>query len=239
MSDGSPARVAVVTGASRGIGRATALALARAGYRVGICARGADALAAVAAELTELGAGVEAAAIDVGDEAAVRELFGRVDRRWGRLDVLINNAAVLHLRAFADLDAATWDDVMATNVRGAFLCSREAFRLMPRNGGGQIVNLSSLSGLRGPEKFPGMSSYVVSKYAIMGLTDALAVEGKPLGIRVNAVTPGAVDTDMLRSTGTDLAPGVTPDDVAAIIMLLLDQAAKPISGANLEIFSNA
>jgi NAD(P)-dependent dehydrogenase (short-subunit alcohol dehydrogenase family) len=142
---------------------------------------------------------------------------------------------------FLDLEPALWDEVMAVNLRGAYLCARAAFRQMARQqpSGGSIVNLSSLSGVRGPEKFPGLAAYNVSKAGILALSDILAVEGKPHGIRVNAVSPGAVETEMLRQAGHGLKALATPEDVARTIAFLVSDLSQPATGANLEILSNA
>jgi NAD(P)-dependent dehydrogenase (short-subunit alcohol dehydrogenase family) len=128
--------------------------------------------------------------------------------------------------------------VLGVNLRGVFLCCREAFRAMIPRGGGVIINLSSLSGVKGVEKFPGLSAYNVSKYGVAGLTEILAVEGKPHHIRVIAVSPGAVDTEMLRAAAPHLTPDMTPDNLARILLFLVGDDARPLSGTNLEIFSN-
>jgi NAD(P)-dependent dehydrogenase (short-subunit alcohol dehydrogenase family) len=167
-------------------------------------------------------------------------LFEHTKNTFGTLDVLINNAAVIEVRELIEMDFATWQNVMAINVNGPFLGSREAFKQMIAVGkGGAIVNLSSLSGVRGPEKFKGFSSYVVSKYGVLGLTEILAVEGRPHGIRVNCVSPGAVATAMLKKAAPFLQTKTTPEDVAKTIYFLADDnQSRHITGANIEIFSN-
>ncbi|MFI5302903.1 MAG: SDR family NAD(P)-dependent oxidoreductase, partial [Polyangiales bacterium] len=153
-------------------------------------------------------------------------------------DVLINNAGVLVRGLVGDLSVAQFDEVMRVNVRGAFLCARAAFSRMIVGGhGGSIVNVASLSGVAGVEKFVGYSAYVASKFAVVGLTEALAVEGRAHGIRVNAVSPGAVDTAMLKQGDPSLKSNAKPEDVArSIVFLALDPL---LTGANLPIFSNA
>src|SRR6266849_4285369 len=143
---------------------------------------------------------------DAGDEASVNRFFGELER----LDVLVNNAAILELAPVADMNVETWDELIRVDLRGPFLCSRAAFRLM--GPGGTIVNVSSLSGVSGAEKFPKMSAYVAAKSGLAGLTEALAVEGREHGIRVNAVSPGAVDTPMLRIAGVE-GPALKPAEV--------------------------
>ena len=166
---------------------------------------------------------------DVSDEAQVQRAFGRIER----LDALINCAAQLIKRPIFELTAADWDAQLGAGLRAAFLCSREAFRLM-RDRGGSIVMVSSLSGVAGAEKFPGMAAYVAAKSGLAGLTEALAVEGRPHRIRVNAISPGAVDTPMLRIAGVG-GPRLPPAEVARIIGWLASPESAPLSGSNLRL----
>ena len=242
MGETLKGKVAIITGGGRGIGAATALLFAREGAQVVIASRTSHELQKIIAQIEdESGKGKALAVIaDVSREEEVQKLFGKCLATFGTLDILVNNAAVIEKRDFIDFDAETWDSIMSVNIRGSFLCSREAFRQMQKAGrGGCIVNLSSLSGVRGPEKFPGMSSYVVSKYAVTGLTESLAVEGRPLGIRVNCVAPGAVETAMLRKAAPFLKTSTTPQDVAQTILFLADESqSRHMTGALIEIFSN-
>ncbi|HET7338322.1 MAG TPA: SDR family oxidoreductase, partial [Candidatus Dormibacteraeota bacterium] len=166
---------------------------------------------------------------DVSDESQVKKAFASLDP----LDALIHCAAVLIKRPLVDLSAGDWDAQLGSNLRGAFLCSREAFRLM-RGQGGAIVFVSSLSGVAGAEKFPGMSAYVAAKSGLAGLTEALSVEGRPLGIRVNAISPGAVDTSMLRVAGVEGA-ALKPAEVARVIVWLASPESAPLTGGNLRM----
>jgi NAD(P)-dependent dehydrogenase (short-subunit alcohol dehydrogenase family) len=199
-------------------------------------------LAALLAGIDEEGGAERALAVptDVADEGQVQALFRNAHERFGPVDILVNNAATIEVRNLMDMELATWESVLATNVRGPFLCSREAFRQMSPGGrGGAIVNLGSLSGIRGPEKFPGFGAYIESNYALLGLTESLAVESKPYGIRVNCVAPGAVATAMLQKAAPFLKTWTTPEDVARTILFLADDAqSHHLSGANIEIFSN-
>jgi len=165
---------------------------------------------------------------DVGDDASVNRFFGEL----GRLDALVNNAAILELAAVADMKVELWDEVIRVDLRGAFLCSQAAFRLMKP--GGTIVNVSSLSGVSGTDKFPKMSAYVAAKSGLAGLTEALAVEGRPLGIRVNAVSPASVATDMGRLAGIGQEP-LSPEEVARVITWLATSDSAPLTGANIRI----
>jgi len=168
------------------------------------------------------------AGYDAGDEASVNRFFGELER----LDVLVNNAAILELAPVVDMDVETWDDLIRVDLRGPFLCSRAAFRLM--GPGGTIVNVSSLSGVSGAEKFPKMSAYVAAKSGLAGLTEVLAVEGRSLGIRVNAVSPASVDTEMGRKAGIGQEP-LSPEEVARVIAWLAIPDSAPLTGANIRI----
>jgi NAD(P)-dependent dehydrogenase (short-subunit alcohol dehydrogenase family) len=199
----------VVTGGSGGIGRAVVAELRGRGWDVISLSRREGC--------------------DVSDEAQVQRAFQRIER----LDALINGAAQLIKRPILEVTASDWDAQIDAGLRGAFLCSREAFRLMRRSGG-SIVMVSSLSGVQGAEKFPGMVAYVAAKSGLAGLTEALAVEGRPHGIRVNAISPGAVDTPMLRVAGVE-GPRLQPAEVARIIVWLASPESAPLSGSNLRL----
>jgi NAD(P)-dependent dehydrogenase (short-subunit alcohol dehydrogenase family) len=231
-------KVTIVTGAGSGIGRASALRFARAGARVVLFGRTPEKLAATAAAIGEEGGEALAVPGDVGREEDVQTLFTRTLEAYGRVDILLNCAGVVAVKPFVEMDAATWDRVLSTNLRGTFLCCQHAFRAMATDGG-VILNISSLSGVKGVEKFPGLSAYNVSKAGIASLTEILAVEGKPLHIRVAAVSPGAVDTDMLRQAAPHLHAGMTPEEMAEILLFMADDSGRVLSGTNLEIFSNA
>lgn len=202
-------RTAVVTGGSGGIGAEVVSELRSRGWDVVSLSRREGC--------------------DVSDEAQVKRAFARLDS----LDSLVHCAAELIKGPFEELSAEEWDRQLGASLRGAFLCGREAFRLM-RERGGTIVMVSSLSGVFGAEKFPGMSAYVAAKSGLAGLTEALAVEGRPHGIRVNAVSPGAVDTDMLRIAGVE-GPALAPADVARVIVWLASPESAPLTGANLRM----
>jgi NAD(P)-dependent dehydrogenase (short-subunit alcohol dehydrogenase family) len=231
-------QVALITGGGRGIGAATAEALAHKGADVIIASRTAAELAATVAQLRTAGLSASSLVLDVADEAAVNAAFAGIVAERGRLDILVNNAAILLGGPFAEMAMTDWDRLLAVNLRGAVLCARQAFRLM-RERGGAIVNVSSLGGVPGTEKFPGYAAYTVSKYALTGLTEALAAEGKEHHIRVNAVAPGAVDTAMLRQAAPHLRTRTGPADVAKVIAFLCDPAESGcMTGATLVINSN-
>jgi NAD(P)-dependent dehydrogenase (short-subunit alcohol dehydrogenase family) len=231
-------RLAVVTGASRGIGAATAMAVAAAGAHVVLAARDRRALDGVAGRIKDTGGQATPLATDVSDEAAVERLFGEVSEIGG-LSALVCAAGALTPAPFAETTPAMWRDTLDVNLTGAFLCCRAAFTAMVPAGEGRMVNIASLSGVYATEKFPGLAAYNVSKYGVIGLTEAIAVEGREHGISAICLSPGAVDTEMLRRANPALRPGLTPDDVAELIVALLDSPLAPASGANIPLFSNA
>jgi NAD(P)-dependent dehydrogenase (short-subunit alcohol dehydrogenase family) len=231
-------RVTLVTGASRGIGAATAAALAAAGAHVVLAARDRAALDRVADRIRETGGQAVPVPTDVSDEAAVERLYASVER-VGPLGALVCAAGVLTPAPFAATTSALWHETLGVNLTGTFLCCRAAFTAMAAAGQGRILNIASLSGVYATEKFPGLAAYNVSKYGVIGLTEAIAVEGKEHGISAICLSPGAVDTEMLRRANPALRPGLTPDDVAELIVALLDSPLAPVSGANIPLFSNA
>jgi NAD(P)-dependent dehydrogenase (short-subunit alcohol dehydrogenase family) len=231
-------QVALITGGGRGIGAATAEALARKGAHVIVASRTEAELSATVKQLVGNGYSASSIVLDVADETAVETAFAQTAVNFGRLDILVNNAAILLSGSFADLAMRDWDRLMAVNLRGAVLCAQQAFRLM-RERGGAIVNVSSLGGVPGTEKFPGYAAYTVSKFALTGLTEALAAEGRDRGIRVNGVAPGAVDTAMLRQAAPQLRTRTGPVEVAKVIAFLCDPMESGcMTGAMLVINSN-
>jgi NAD(P)-dependent dehydrogenase (short-subunit alcohol dehydrogenase family) len=231
-------RVAVVTGASRGIGAATAGALAAAGAQVVLAARDGDALDRVADRIRDAGGSATPVPTDVSKDAEVERLFAAAEG-LGQVGALVCAAGVLTPALFAETTSAIWDETLGVNLTGTFLCCRAAFTAMRRGGEGRIVTLASLSGVYATEKFPGLAAYNVSKFGVVGLTEAIAVEGKEHGISAICVSPGAVDTEMLRRANPALRPGLTPGDVGELIVALLDSRLAPASGANIPLFSNA
>lgn len=230
-------RLAVVTGASRGIGAATAEAIAAAGAHVVLAARDGEALDAVARRIRDSGGEATPAPTDVSRVKDVERLFAVVEQA-GTLAALVCAAAVLTSARLTDTTSEIWEETLGVNLTGSFLCCRAAFTAMQSAGGGRIVNIASLSGVYATEKFPGLTAYNASKYGVIGLTEAIAVEGKEHGISAICVSPGAVDTEMLRRANPELRPGLTPDQVAGLIVALLDSPLVPASGANIPLFSN-
>jgi len=231
-------RVVTVTGASRGIGAATAQALAAAGAHVVLAGRDRPALESVARAIREAGGDALAVPTDVSKPADAERLIATTGE-VGPLAALVCAAGVLTRAPFAETTPEIWAETIGVNLTGTFLCCRAAFTAMERAGEGRIITIASLSGVYATEKFPGLAAYNVSKYGVIGLTEAIAVEGKPHGISAICVSPGAVDTEMLRKANPALRPGLQPGDVAALIVALLDSPLVSASGANIPLFSNA
>ena len=213
-------RVVLVTGAGRGIGRSISLALAAAGARVFLTARSADQLEDTAREIRAGGHEAECLPVDVSSEDGVEELFLRLKERFGRLDVVVNNAGTGISGPLAEFSAADFDTLMAINARGVFLCCRKAMQMMVPDRSGYIINISSVVGFKG---YANQAAYAASKHAVMGITKALAVEAQPHGIRVSAVLPGAVDTGLMDALRPDLDKALLmkPEDVADAVLFLL------------------
>ncbi|HEX3108465.1 MAG TPA: SDR family oxidoreductase [Thermoanaerobaculia bacterium] len=223
-------RVVVVTGASSGIGRATAELFAREGALVAIFARSAEKLAQMAGER------VLAVAGDVANEADVEHLFSEVESRFGDCDVLVNNAGTTDVARLIDTTPNRWDRMFAVNVRGSYLATRRALPAMVARRSGAIVNVASISGVIGPEKFPGFVSYCASKAAVIGMTEALAVEVRDAGVRVNCVSPGSVDTPMWAEVSGGAPASMTPEEIAQAIRFLASSESRPMNGQNLNVW---
>ena len=229
-------RIAIVTGASRGIGRGIAMALAARGAVVVAAARGENAAGTVA-EIVAAGGTAEAAAVDVTDSESVTALMAGTVERHGRIDILVNNAGIAHDQLVLRMKRDDWDSVIAANLTGAFVCAQAAVKTMVRQRSGRIISISSVVGQMGNA---GQVNYAASKAGLIGLTKALAREVASRGITVNAVAPGLIDTDMTRAI-TDKAENDwsgqiplgrigTAADVAAAVCFLASDEASYITG---------
>jgi NAD(P)-dependent dehydrogenase (short-subunit alcohol dehydrogenase family) len=236
----SEGRTALVTGASGGIGKAIALELARTGYHVAVNYLDGAGAAEVVAGIEALGRKAFAVQADVGVSADVARMFDEVRERFGRLDVLVNNAAVQTAKPLLDVSDAEWDRVIRTNLTGCFLCTRAAGRLMRERGGGSIVNIGS-GCCKVP--FPGLVAYTASKGGIDMFTKVAAVELGRHGIRVNCVAPGAIEVERTIADDPDysarwaavtpLGRIGTPADVASAVVYLTGPDASFITGQTL------
>ncbi len=209
---------ALVTGATQGIGRATAFALGRAGHRVGVCARTGAKVEALVAELQAEGIEAAGAAADVGDATQVARAVAELTASLGDIEVLVNNAGVLVARPFEELTLEDWDLTMGTNLRSLYLVTRAVLPAMRRRREGAIVNVASLAGRNG---FAGGTAYAASKHAVLGFGRSLMLEVRKEGIRVITICPGSVDTSMLREQPmlkSDPERILRPEDVADTIL---------------------
>jgi len=230
-------KVALVTGASQGIGRATALALAACGARVAMAARNTEKLAALVAEIEGAGGVALAVPMDVADATQVKAGFQQVLAKFGRLDILVNNAAITKDTLALRMKLEDWESVLRTNLTGAHLCIQQALGAMLKQRAGRIINITSVVAETGNA---GQANYVASKAGLIGLTRAIAVEVASRSITVNAVAPGFIETpmtDVLSQEIKDKMKGLIPldrfgtdRDVAAAIVFLASDEAGYITG---------
>jgi 3-oxoacyl-[acyl-carrier protein] reductase len=208
----------LITGATEGIGRATAFALGRAGYRVGVCARTEPKLRGLLKDLRAEGIEAAGAPADVGVPDQVARMVDQVTRALGPVDVLVNNAGVLIARPFEELTLEDWDATMSTNVRSLYLVTRAVLPPMRSRRRGSILNVASLAGKNG---FAGGTAYTASKHAVLGFSRSLMLELRKDNIRVIAICPGSVDTSLLRDQPmlkSEPSRILRPEDVAASII---------------------
>jgi 3-oxoacyl-[acyl-carrier protein] reductase len=235
-------KVALVTGASQGIGRATALALAENGAKVAIAARNAEKLASLAAEIAQAGGEALAVTMDVADAAQVKGGFQQALGKFGRLDILVNNAAITRDTLALRMKLEDWDAVLRTNLTGAHLCIQQALGAMLKQRSGRIINITSVVAETGNA---GQANYVASKAGLIGLTRAIAVEVASRSITVNAIAPGFIETPMtaplspeLKEKMKGLIPlgrfGADKEIAAAVVFLASDEAAY-ITGQVLDV----
>jgi 3-oxoacyl-[acyl-carrier protein] reductase len=235
-------KVAVVTGASQGIGRDTALALATAGAKVAVASRTEDKLAAVVADIAAAGGTSLAVKMDVADAEQVKAGFKQVLEKFGRLDILVNNAAITRDGLAVRMKVDDWEAVLRTNLTGAHLCIQQALPTMMKARAGRIINISSVVAQSGNA---GQANYVAAKAGIIGLTKAIAIEIASRNITVNAVAPGFIETPMTAvlsdkvkeelKTRIPLGRMGSARDVAAAIVFLASDEAAYITGHVLNV----
>jgi 3-oxoacyl-[acyl-carrier protein] reductase len=212
-------QVAIVTGSSSGIGKAIALRFGAEGAKVVVAARRIALCQRTADEIMKRGGEAWALQTDVADERQVEALVDQTVERYGRLDILVNNAGIGGGGRLADTTTRAFDDVMHVNLRGTFFCCRAGFRQMQRQGGGRIINMSSVAGV---QAWTGTGTYSASKHGIMALTKALADEGRAFHIKVSAICPGAVADELVDAPQEDIlrSQKIDPFDVAETALYL-------------------
>jgi 3-oxoacyl-[acyl-carrier protein] reductase len=235
-------KVGLVTGASRGIGRAIARALAAEGAQVVLTARDGARLQEVVAEITGSGGTAAALALDVADRASVEATFDQVVKTYGRLDYLVNNAGITRDNLLLRMKDDDWQQVMATNLNGVFLCTQAALRPMLKQRSGRIVNVTSVVGITGNA---GQANYAASKAGVIGFTKSVAREFASRSITANAVAPGFIDTDMTAAMTDKAREAVLssiplgrtgrPEDVAGAVVFLVSDAAAYVTGQVLAV----
>ncbi|MBI4305525.1 MAG: SDR family oxidoreductase [Chloroflexi bacterium] len=229
-------RVAIVTGAGRGIGKAIAAALAQEGASVVAIARSPEQIEATARDLNAGGGRAIAIRTDVSDEASVQQMVDATVRQFGGIDILVNNAAVnLPHIDVVDMDPAEWRKVVDVNLTGPFLCARAVIPHMIKRRGGRIINISSIGGRHGAK---GRGPYRAAKAGLINLTETLAAECWPHGINVNCICPGGVDTDMLREISGEPPRGLLmkPEQIASVVLFLASDESSAITGTAIDAF---
>lgn len=232
-------KVALITGASRGIGRAIALAYAGAGASVAVTARTAEQLDSLVAEIAETGGAALAIPADLAVEADIQRIAQATVQRFGCIDILVNNAAIIHPRIdLVDFDPALWRQVLDVNLTAVALLTRSVLPGMIAQGSGKVINISSIGGRKGAK---GRSAYRVTKAALISLTESVAAEVKSHGIDVNCICPGGVDTegyrDAFRSQGrVDNPRLMASEEIASLALFLASDASSAITGAAIDAF---
>lgn len=230
-------KIALVTGASRGIGRATVELFAESGAAVFCPARSIDKLGELKSRLEKKGARIHIRQADLEKPSDIQELFKFISNNAEHLDIVVNAAGTFEHGRIDQFEPSDFDKVLAINLKAPFLICKHAIPLLLRSGRATIVNVSSLSGCFGLQKFQGFGPYDISKYGLWGLTEILDVELKEKNIRVNQVSPSGVDTEMFqRAFGPGAKPPLDPQDVARVILYLASDESAPLSGENLRLF---
>lgn len=235
-------RTAIVTGASQGLGRAIAIELGRNGAKVACVARNAEKLAETVGAIAAAGGTAEAFSCDVKSKESVEQVIDAVCEKWGKLDILVNNAGVTRDTLLPRMTDDEWDDVIITNLRGAFLFARAASRYMMRARYGRIINISSVSGLIGNA---GQTNYSASKAGLIGMSRSLSKELAGRNVTVNCVAPGFIESEMTKVLGPIVIEEAKkripakrlgqPEDVAACVLFLASGAASYVTGQTLTV----
>ncbi|HOJ39203.1 MAG TPA: SDR family oxidoreductase [bacterium] len=222
-------KLAIVTGASRGIGEAIARKMAQSGARVILVARSQERLKTVAESIRQAGGQAWPVVADISREDQVIKMVEKITRDFHRIDILINNAGIGYALPVPETTASDWDLMMNTNARGAFFCSREVFKVMVEQKiSGTIINIASLAGKKG---YRYQAAYCASKFALIGFSKVLAMEGRDYGIRVHLICPGGVNTEFIRKIRPDIPPEtlIQPEDIAETVLFLLHQSPSVVT----------
>ena len=220
-------KTALVTGASRGIGRAISIALAGEGATVVLTARSVEKLEAAAEEVGKAGGKAKIITAELTEENSIQNLVAAVSEEYGRLDILVNNAGITHSAKLEETATEDWENVMQVNARAPFILCREALPLLREAEAGCIVNISSVVGVKG---YPLQSAYTSSKHALRGMTISLAEELRGSNVRVHLLCPGGVDTDMVGSVRPDIKKEdlIGPDEIAELVLYLVTHKGNAI-----------
>ncbi|MEX0916970.1 MAG: SDR family NAD(P)-dependent oxidoreductase [Candidatus Paceibacterota bacterium] len=236
-------KVALVTGGKRGMGKAHALALAQQSAKVVVTDIDVKECAAVVEEIKNAGGEAVCYKLDVSSSSDIAEVFDAVIEKFGRIDILVNNAGIYQPRAALEITEEEWDRMLTINLKGQFLCAQRAAKEMQKTGGGRIINITSIASGQVGVGFMGGTHYTASKGGVIGMTETLAAEWAPLGITVNAIGPGAIETPMLDEAGVEGAvlEGLLariplkrigkPEEVSAMVVFLASDEASYVTGA--------
>lgn len=216
-------KVALITGASRGIGLAVARKLGSMGAKLSLCARHVDKLESVASELKSAGVAVAFSAADVTRLDDIESLVQKTRQALGAIDILVNNAGIGYFGPFHEASETNWDSVLDTNLKSVFLLSKAVAKGMIERRGGHIINIASLAG---KNAFAGGAIYCASKWGLLGMTECMAEDLRTYGIRVSAICPGTVATDFSPHAGKDPSKMLQPDDIAHVVAMIVTQAPQ-------------
>jgi 3-oxoacyl-[acyl-carrier protein] reductase len=220
-------KVAIVTGASRGIGRAISIALAKEGATVVLAARSIQKLEETARQVTKAGGKAQIVVTELTDEESIKNLVRAAQEKYGRLDILVNNAGVTHSAKLDQTKTKDWDYCMQVNARAPFILCRETLPLLRKAKAGYIINIASVVGVKG---YPLQSAYTASKHAIRGMTISLAEELKGSNIRVHLICPGGVDTELVQKVRPDIKKDelIKPEEIAELVIYLVTHKGNAV-----------
>lgn len=240
-------KIALVTGARRGMGRTHALALGTQGATVIVTDIDAKECMPVVKEIESAGGTAVCFTMDVSNAKEVNKVFDEVIKKFGRIDILVNNAGIFNTKPALEMTEKEWDTMLSINLKGQFLCAQRAAKEMAQNKWGRIINISSIASGQVGVGFHGSAHYTASKGGIIGMTETLALEWAPLGITVNVIAPGAIDTPMIDASslskeeldailaGIPLKRMGKPEEVSAAVVFLASQEASYVTGSTLYV----